>query len=310
MIKLSTEWLSGCGGCHVGIVDLHDKIMKVFEEVDIEHCPVLTDVKDYPHVNVALVEGAVRTGHDKEMLIKIRESADLLIAFGTCAVFGGLSGIGWLHEKEDIFSTVYGEGPSTLDGKAPQNAPMMEHSVYPIDEIVPVDLYLPGCPPHPSFIFEALNALLQGKQPRMTHRTVCANCTRKIIKRNQDKIKRINEGIAEEEVCFLSQGYICLGSVTLDRCLSPCPQKGVICTGCNGPSINILLEPNRDIRTELAQRMHLLTGLSEEMIAAEIEKFAKTHYSYAFASPLLYQKPTFHLREWVQRKKEESRCQS
>lgn len=253
-MKLSTEWLSGCGGCHVGIVDLHDKIMKVFQEVDIEHCPVLTDVKDYPHVNVALVEGAVRTGHDKEMLIKIRESADLLIAFGTCAVFGGPSGIGWLHEKKEIFSAVYSEGPTTHDGKSPGNAPKMEHSVYPIDEIVPVDLYLPGCPPHPSFIFEALNALLQGKQPRMTHRTVCANCTRKIIKRNQDKIKRTGEGIAEEEVCFLSQGYICLGSVTLDRCLSPCPQKGVICTGCNGPSINILLEPNRDIRTGTDQK--------------------------------------------------------
>jgi hypothetical protein len=56
--------------------------------------------------------------------------------------------------------------------------------------------------------------------------------------------------------------------------------------------------------------MHLLTGLSEEMIAAAIEKFAKTYYSYALASPMLYRKPTFHLREWVQRKKEESQCQS
>lgn len=310
MIKLSTEWLSGCGGCHVGIVDLHDKIIKVFESVDIEHCPVLTDVKEYPHVNVGLVEGAVRTGHDKEMLKKIRESADLLIAFGTCAIFGGPSGIGWLHEKEDIFAKVYGEGPTTHGNSVPGHAPEMEHSVYPVDEIVPVDLYLPGCPPHPSFIFEALNALLQGKKPRMTHRTVCANCTRKIIKRNQDKIKRISEGIPEDDVCFLSQGYICLGSVTLDRCLSPCPQKGTICTGCNGPSINILIEPNRDIRTELAERMHLLTGLPREMIASTIEEFAKTHYSYALASPLLYQKPTFHLREWIQGKKEASQCQS
>ncbi len=61
--------------------------------------------------------------------------------------------------------------------------------------------------------------------------------------------------------------------------------------------------------------MHLLTGLPEELIASTIEEFAKTHYSYALASPLLYQKPTFHLREWMQRRKrekekrEENKCQ-
>ncbi len=304
MIKLSTEWLSGCGGCHVGIVDLHDKIIKVFESVEIAHCPVLTDVKEYPHVHVAMVEGAVRTGHDKEMLEKLRESADLLIAFGTCAVFGGLSGIGWLHERGDIFSKVYIDNPTTHGKTVPGRVPEMEHSVFPVDEIVPVDIYLPGCPPHPSFIFEALSALLQAKKPRMTHRTVCANCTRKIVKRGQDKIRRITDGIPEDDICFLSQGYICLGSVTLDRCLSPCPQKGAVCTGCNGPSVNILIEPNRDIRTELAERMHLLTGLPVDETASTIEEFAKTHYSYALASPLLYQKPTFHLREWVRSRKE------
>ncbi|NIM11324.1 MAG: methyl viologen-reducing hydrogenase [Candidatus Aminicenantes bacterium] len=308
-VKLSSEWLSGCGGCHVGIVDLHDKIINVFEAVDIKHCPVLTDVKDYPQVNIALVEGAVRTEHDKEMLKKIRESTDLLIAFGTCAVFGGPSGIGWLHEKEDIFLKVFGKGPTTHEGTFPGRAPTMEHSVYPVDEIVPVDLYLPGCPPHPSFIFEALNTLVQGKEPRVSHRTVCSNCTRKIEKRDQDRLKRISEGVPEEDVCFLSQGYICLGSVTLDRCLSPCPQKGMICTGCNGPSINILIEPNRDIRTELAERMHLLTGLPEDVIESTIKEFAKTLYSYALASPLLYQKPAFHLREWITKKKEESKWQ-
>jgi F420-non-reducing hydrogenase small subunit len=285
-------------------VDLHDKIINVFESVNIEHCPVLTDIKEYPHVNVALVEGAVRTQHDKEMLTKLRESADLLIAFGTCAVFGGLSGIGWLHDKDDIFSRVYREGPTNFGNIVPGNVSPMEHSVYPVDEVVPVDLYLPGCPPHPSFIFDALNALLQQKEPRMTHRTVCAHCNRKIIKREQEKIKRFTEGIAEDDVCFLSQGYICLGSVTLDRCLSPCPRMGAVCTGCNGPSVNILLEPNRDIRTELAERMHRLTGLPADEIASVIEEFAKTHYSYALASPFLYHKPTFHLREWIRGKKE------
>jgi F420-non-reducing hydrogenase small subunit len=179
----------------------------------------------------------------------------------------------------------------------------MEHSVFPVDELVTVDLYLPGCPPHPAFIFSALDAFVKGEKPKASHRTVCASCTRKIVKREQAKIKRITEGVPEDDVCFLSQGYICLGSVTLDRCLAPCPQKGMICTGCCGPSINILLEPNRDIRTELAERLHRLTGLPEDKITSTIEAFARTHYSYALASPFLHHKPAFHLREWIERRR-------
>jgi len=301
---ISTEWLSGCGGCHVAIVDLHDKVLKVFEEVDLKHCPVLTDIKDYPKVTVGIVEGGIRTEHDRSMLKAMRDSCDILIAFGTCAVFGGPSGIGWLHEKDEIFSKVYGGNPTTKSKDVPTRVPKMEHSVFPIDEMVKVDLYIPGCPHHPHFIFEALTALLQGKSPKVTHRTVCSSCNRKIVKRTQGKLKRMTEGIPEDNICFLSQGYVCLGSVTLDRCFSPCPKNGMICTGCCGPSINIILEPNRDLRTELAQRIHMLTTIAEEAVTDEIQEFSKTHYCYALASSMLYKKPAFHLREWIERRKE------
>ena len=44
---------------------------------------------------------------------------------------------------------------------------------------------------------------------------------------------------------------------TLDRCLAPCPRHGVPCTGCAGPSENVIMEPQRDIRTEVATRMSI-----------------------------------------------------
>ena len=33
------------------------------------------------------------------------------------------------------------------------------------------DLYLPGCPPHPAFVFDALIALVEGRTPKATKRS-------------------------------------------------------------------------------------------------------------------------------------------
>jgi F420-non-reducing hydrogenase small subunit len=103
----------------------------------------------------------------------------------------------------------------------------------------------------------------------------------------------------DDQVCFLSQGVVCMGSVTLDRCLAPCPKRGVVCTGCNGPSLKIIQEPHLDLRTEIAKRMAHLCGIPEGDIRAYLQEDAKTFYSYAMASPVIYKKPTVELREWA-----------
>ena len=33
-ITLNTEWLSDCGGCHVAIVDLHEKILGSLKKIE------------------------------------------------------------------------------------------------------------------------------------------------------------------------------------------------------------------------------------------------------------------------------------
>ena len=66
-VSVNIEWLSDCSGCHVAIVDLHEKILNVLAAVKIQRCPVLTDVKDYPKARVGLVSGAIRNVHDRGM---------------------------------------------------------------------------------------------------------------------------------------------------------------------------------------------------------------------------------------------------
>jgi F420-non-reducing hydrogenase small subunit len=71
------------------------------------------------------------------------------------------------------------------------------------------------------------------------------------------------------------------------------------CSGCTGPSESVVLEPNRDIRSEIATRMSMMTKIPKASITAEIEKQSKTYYAYAMASPVFRQKPTFLLRRWI-----------
>ena len=71
------------------------------------------------------------------------------------------------------------------------------------------------------------------------------------------------------------------------------------CSGCAGPSETVVLEPNRDIRTEIVTRMSMMTKIPKAKITTEIEKQAKTYYAYAMASPVFREKPTFLLRRWI-----------
>jgi len=106
-IRINTEWLSVCGGCHVAIVDMHEKILDVLGAATIQHSPVLTDIKGYPKADVGIVTGAIRNEHDRHAALEMREACDLVIALGTCAVYGGLPGAGMVHTREEILQTVY-----------------------------------------------------------------------------------------------------------------------------------------------------------------------------------------------------------
>jgi F420-non-reducing hydrogenase small subunit len=298
--KISTEWLSGCSGCHVAIVDLHEKLLNLADEVEFVRAPVLMDEKGYPKADIGIVEGAVRSVHDREAVRHMRDSVRTLVAFGTCAVYGGPSGVGWLHDREAVFAQVYDGGPTNAGNERPDSSvPRLEDSVVPIDEVVEVDFLLPGCPPAPYFIAAGLRLLLDGNGPALSKRTVCAGCTRKMSRRPGTALRKGATSAPEAELCLLSQGVICMGSVTLDRCFSPCPQNGVACTGCNGPSLTIIKEPHVDYRNTLAERMSFLTGTTVSEVEAYIESEAKTFYSYSLASPAIYRKPTVELREWT-----------
>jgi len=299
-IRLNTDWLCDCGGCHVALVDLHEKILNVLESVEILHCPVMTDIKDYPEAEIGILTGSIRTEHDRHAAEEMRKKCKTIIAFGTCAVYGGLHGAGLAHSREEIMDHVYRKSPTTRTDTIPTtDVSELEKMVTPVDEVIDVDLYLPGCPPHAHFIFESLKTLIENRQPRVTQDSVCGRCSRQMIKGGADTIKNSLDGIPDEAICFMSQGYICLGSATLDRCMSPCPNHGIACTGCAGPTMQILSEPYLDIRSEVSERMSRLTAIDSATIKTYMEKSAKTQYAYAMATKMIGNKPTFLIKKWI-----------
>lgn len=299
-IKLNLEWLSACAGCEVGIVDLHEKILDILSAAEIQRCPVLTDIKDYPPADIGIISGAIRNAHDREAAIKMRKSCKKIIALGTCAVYGGIPGAGLVYTKEEILDCVYRHNKTTQSDTIPSvHVSQLETLVAPLDEVIPVDLYLPGCPPHAAFIMDALLALVENRPPKASQEAICARCKREMVKSDVRELKANHDGKPDDKKCFLSQGYVCLGSVTLDRCMAPCPNNGMMCSGCAGPTMQVLTEPNRDIRTEVADHMANLTAIPREDIIRWIERNSKTYYAYAMATKMIGQKPTFLIRKWI-----------
>lgn len=299
-LTVSFEWLSSCSGCEVSLVDLHDRLLAVLDEIEIVRLPILIDQKDYPKASLGIISGALRTEHDIECAHHMRASCDKILSFGVCAVYGGPQGSCYAHEHRELEDTVFRKGPTTRTDFVPDRGvpKLLVDGVRPLDSEIEVDLYLPGCPPNPYFIAAALKRVIAGADEEFGPQNVCYRCNRQMKHTDCSTLHRDHEVNLDPSLCFLSQGIVCLGSASLDRCLAPCPKRGVPCTGCGGPSELVALEPHRDIRTEVADRMSKMTKIPRERVIAEIEAQAKTHYAYAMASPVFRQKPTFLIRRW------------
>ena len=247
-VKVLTTWLSGCSGCHLAFADINEALIDVMELADFEHSPVLMDVKynEIPEVNVAIVEGGIRNDENHEMAEKIREKADFVIAYGTCAVYGGIPGLGNLCTNEELLTEAYITCPSNVNPEnivPSEEVPTFESRVRPLGEVIDVDLNLPGCPPRSDIVAQALMALLKGEPLELPTTNLCEVCPREKPPEGlaMGEIKRQFElGKPEEEVCLVTQGLVCMGPATVSLCGAECPSIAVPCRGCYGPTGNVI----------------------------------------------------------------------
>ncbi|MEN9935400.1 MAG: hypothetical protein RLZZ387_1979 [Chloroflexota bacterium] len=169
LLKLATVWLGGCSGCHMSLLDVDEWLLELAARVELVYSP-LTDIKVYPEgVDLALVEGAVANTDHLEMIHTVRARTRVLVALGDCAVTGNVTALrNPLGPPEAILQRVYAASGPLPD--APGIVPPLLERVLPVHAVVPVDLFLPGCPPPAPRIRAALEALLAGEAPPIAAR--------------------------------------------------------------------------------------------------------------------------------------------
>lgn len=258
--KFAMYWAASCGGCEIALLGINEKILDVNDAFEIVFWPCVTDgkVRDVAklpdgHIDLCLFNGAVRNSEHEYMARLLRAKSKVLIAFGSCAIDGGIPGLANLHTRDEVFDTVYGDAMSTEnpqgvlprhETEAPEgklHLPIFYDTLKTLPQTVPVDYYVPGCPPEPERIWEVLVAVMAGKLPKpgsvlAPESTVCDQCPRR---RSEKKIKRFYrpwEIIPDPEICLLDQGVICCGIATRAGCGALCPQVNSPCIGCYGPA--------------------------------------------------------------------------
>ena len=170
---------TGCTGCVVSFLDLHEELIDVLNKVDLVYCTTILDVKEIPACDVALIDGTVANKHDKEILKEAEKKAKTIVALGSCACFGGITGLRNFSSREETLDYAYKKALTNDSEVVPSEVvPPLTYNVEVVENIIRVDYKIPGCPPVPRMIKDVLLDLLDGKEPKVPTSNLCEECPR------------------------------------------------------------------------------------------------------------------------------------
>jgi F420-non-reducing hydrogenase small subunit len=268
--KFAMYWAASCGGCEIAVLNIGEKILDVDANFEVVFWPVAMDAKykdveamEDKSILLTLFNGGIRNHENEEIAKLLRRKSQILVSFGSCACEGCIPGLANLSTPKQIFDTVY-TSPSTENPEdyRPQYAYQMPEGeitipeFYPVlktlDQVVPVDYYMPGCPPESHQIAEVIDLVIQvlhgeaelppaGATIGAGGSTVCDDCPRERNVKTIDKFVRIQDlDYVDPNLCLLEQGIPCNGPATRNGCGALCPQAGAQCIGCYGPAEGVI----------------------------------------------------------------------
>lgn len=295
-IKLAVYWCAACGGCDVSLLDTHERLLTIGDMADIVMWPIAEDGKekdieamDDGEITVSIISGAVRNTENEHMAKLLRQKSKIVVAYGTCAAFGGSPALANLVPggAEEILDYVYTKTPSSASFQneyhkdalqIPQEKtqvpegeltiPTLYDTVKTLDQVIDVDYTVPGCPPLPESISQLLKAVAdfvyngvplppKGTVVGTTTKTLCEECPRQKTGARITELKEPFQVDIDPNACLMEQGILCLGPATMGGCGARCTRVGQPCRGCYGPPPDVQ-EQGASIFTAVASLFPIL----------------------------------------------------
>ena len=169
-VRVATCSLAGCFGCHMSFLDMDEAIIPLIEKIEFDRSP-LTDIKTVNQCDIGLIEGGLCNEENREVLQQFREHCTYLVAVGACAINGGVPAMRNHFSVQECLEESYLHGLGVIDAQIPSDPelPKLLSKVMPLQTEVPIDFYLPGCPPPAAAFQELIQAILEGRTPNLDY---------------------------------------------------------------------------------------------------------------------------------------------
>ncbi len=162
-LRVATTSLAGCFGCHMSLLDIDERLFDLSSSSSSTARRSPTSSIAAPATS-ALIEGGVCNAENVHVLRELRANCKIPgRASAPAPSTAACRRSAIISTSATLLKKVYGER-RTARRSVPNDPelPLLLDKVHPLNEVVRVDYFIPGCPPSADAIWKFLTDLIAG----------------------------------------------------------------------------------------------------------------------------------------------------